>query len=198
MKPTIAPAPVGERLPPVRLVLLTPGSAPVSPSTCVSAADLAGATARLAARLGLPARLLAGADPDAALAALAAEPAGWLASLAEDPGGWQAWGGSWAQVLGAWRQPCLLLLPPPAVGSGLPAAYTALLEHHGVPLVGLLQLDGTWDGPLRAAEGLPWLGRLGSGPGIDAACETIPADEDEDEGLAAIALGRRWSRLIAA
>ncbi len=179
MKPAVAPAPPGEPRPPLRLVLLSPGPA------AVSATDLGRAAARLAARLALPARRLDGADPDAALAALAAEPAGWLASLAEDPGGWQAWGGSWAQVLGSWRQPCVLLLPTLPAGSGLPAAYTALLERHGVPLLGLLQLGGAWDGTLRAAEGLPWLGRLEDDPG-----------EGDDDELALVALGRCWSRLI--
>ena len=77
--------------------------------------ELEGLTAvagRLAAAERVALRELAKAkDPDASLAALTAGAAGpWLAALPLDPGLPLARGGSWAEALGAWRQPCLLVV----------------------------------------------------------------------------------------
>ena len=133
------------------LVLLSPGG--VSP----------GDGARLAGLLGL--RPLAGAvdpqaDPQAAMAQLAAEPQGWLMPLGLDPGAVLAQPGCWSEALGAWRQPALLQLPAAEAESGLARAYTALLVAAGVPLVGLVQLGGPWQPERRRVDGLPWLGWL--------------------------------------
>ena len=168
--------------PPLRsgsgLVLLAPGGLadPLVP-------------ANLAALLGL--RLLAGSDDDPArvLAALADQPEGWLLPLPIDPGQELNSGGCWAEVLGAWRQPALLLIAPQAP-AGAPRAYSALLQSAGVPLLGLVQLGGRWDREVRRRDGLPWLGWQ---PSIEA--------RDED-GMAAAELRaasrRRWRELSAA
>lgn len=123
---------------------------------------LAAVAARLAAAEGVALRQLAGAgDPDAGLAALTAETTGpWLAALPLDPGLPLERGGSWAEALGAWRQPCLLVVRGEQMDSGLPAAGTALLERWRVPLAGLVQVGGDWQPTERRRDGLPWLGWL--------------------------------------
>ena len=133
------------------LVLLAPAG--------VSPAD----GARLAGLLGL--RSLActaqgQADPQALMARLAAEVEGWLLPLGLDPGAELAKPGCWSEALGAWRQPVLLQLSAAEAESGLARAYTALLVVAGVPLVGLVQLDGPWQPERRRLDGLPWLGWL--------------------------------------
>lgn len=131
------------------------------------------------------------ADPDAALAAIArqAEGGGWLASLERDVGLALADGRSWAEALGAWRQPALLVIPDGQLASGVPAAATALLRHWQVPLLGLLQWGGTWQVGPRQRDGLPWLGRLPEDDRNDP-------DEDDGHGLAvAAALALRWRQL---
>ncbi|MBW4531461.1 MAG: hypothetical protein KME02_12330 [Aphanothece saxicola GSE-SYN-MK-01-06B] len=122
---------------------------------------LAAVAARLAAAEGVPLRPLAGADdPDVGLAALTAVPGPWLTALPLDPGLPLARGGSWAEALGAWRQPCLLVLRSEQMATGLPAAGTALLQHWRVPLAGLVQVGGDWQPAMRRRDGLPWLGWL--------------------------------------
>jgi hypothetical protein len=130
-------------------------------------------------------------QPASALAELLRQPSGWLAPLPLDPG-LPLDDGSWAEALGAWRQPTVLVVEAPQLATGLPAAATALLERWGVPLVGLIQWGGPWDGERRRRDGLPWLGWLDpfeveppAGP-----CPTEP------EGMLLAALGRRWRRLI--
>jgi hypothetical protein len=54
----------------------------------------------------------------------------------------------------------LLQLSAAEAESGLARAYTALLVVAGVPLVGLVQLDGPWQPERRRLDGLPWLGWL--------------------------------------
>ena len=159
------------------LVLLAPGG--VSP----------GDGARLAGLLSL--RPLAGAadpqaDPQAAMAQLAAEPQGWLLTLGLDPGAGLALPGCWSEALGAWRQPALLQLPAAEAESGLPRAYTALLVAAGVPLVGLVQLGGPWQPERRRVDGLPWLGWLPA--------ETPLAGSLEEEAAEALRLHllARW------
>ena len=123
---------------------------------------LAAVAGRLADAEGVDLRQLAGAnDPDAALTALTAVPAGpWLAALPLDPGLPLARGGSWAEALGAWRQPCLLVVRGEQMATGLPAAGAALLERWRVPLAGLLQVGGDWQPTERRRDGLAWLGWL--------------------------------------
>ncbi len=119
------------------------------------------AAAAMAAALSLPLQA-AVADPaldPASVLAAHAEGAGGLVPLALDPGAWLGPAGSWAEALGAWRQPTLLLLPEADL-AGPPAAYRALLAAVGVPLLGLVQLGGPWDGAARHGDGLPWLGWL--------------------------------------
>lgn len=133
------------------LVLLAPGG--VSP----------GDGARLATLLGLRPLACAAdrqADPQEAMAQLAAESQGWLLPLGLDPGAELAQPGCWSEALGAWRQPVLLQLPAVQTESGLARAYAAFLAATGVPLVGLVQQGGPWAPERRRVDGLPWLGWL--------------------------------------
>ena len=109
--------------------------------------------------------------PDLALEALAGgqSPVG-LACLGVDPGMALVDGLPWAQALGAWRQPTLLLVEAHQLAAGTAAATTALLRQHGAPLRGLIQWGSPWQAELRRRDGLPWLGALGL------------ADEDADGG----------------
>jgi hypothetical protein len=106
-------------------------------------------------------RLPADELPQQVLARLRSDGRPWIAALPCDPGLPLDGGGSWAEALGAWCQPVLLLVPGDQLDSGLPAAATALLRQWGVPLVGLLQWDGPWNPERRRADGLPWLGAAG-------------------------------------
>jgi hypothetical protein len=186
------------------LVLLTLGATqdPNGPAQLLPAV-----ATRLGALTGLPLATIS--DPSraaASLAQLTAQPEPWLAPLPLDPGLWLP-GGSWAEALGAWRQPCLLAFASSQLATGLPAAATALLERWSVPLVGLIQWEGEWDGACRRADGLPWLGRLGAdAPGeaaaMDAAIEVAGSDgeglDQQEQALALrVALQRRCARLLA-
>ena len=42
--------------------------------------------------------------------------------------------------------------------SGAAAAYAALCRELQVPLLGLVQLQGPWNGPARRRDNLSWLG----------------------------------------
>jgi hypothetical protein len=149
------------------------------------------AAARLASLTTWPLRPL---DPDLSPPQVLAElgegrctrqaPA-WLAPLPVDPGLVSGSGGSWAERLGAWRQPTLLLLDASQLPTGWPAAATALLQQTQVPLVGLIQWGGMWEPARRRQDGLPWLGALAAADGDG---------EDEGEALLA-ALARRWRAL---
>ncbi|MBD2550288.1 hypothetical protein H6G65_11990 [Microcystis elabens FACHB-917] len=161
---------------------------------------LAVVAARLAAAEGVAVRELAGAgDPDGGLAALTAEARGpWLAALPLDPGLPLERGGSWAEALGAWRQPCLLVVRGEQLDTGLPAAGAALLERWRVPLAGLLQVGGDWDPAERRRDGLAWLGWL---PEIgEAEIGEIAAIEQNEQAMAALqqVLRGRWRVLQAA
>ncbi|SBO42915.1 hypothetical protein [Cyanobium sp. NIES-981] len=137
----------------------------------------------LAAALGLAlAPALDPADPPQQLSALhrrsrspGAPPR--LVPLPIDPGRTLDEGSCWAEALGAWRQPALLLLSADQQRSGLPAAMTALLRQAAVPLVGLVQWGLPWQAALRRRDGLPWLGALPTAipadPGAAEACEEL-------------------------
>ena len=127
---------------------------------------------------GLVAGAAAGADPPHRLAALAEQPGAWLWPLPVDPGAFLGDQGSWAEALGAWRQPCLLLIPAAAAATGPAAAYHALLMGQGVPLIGLIQWGGPWLARDRRRDGLPWLGWL--------------ADPQEQDPLAASDQDQAW------
>jgi len=113
--------------------------------------------------------------PQRSLAALATNPGSWLAPLGRDPGLALPGGGTWAEALGAWRQPCVLLLPAPQLASGLAAATTALLRQERVPLLGLIQWGGPWCPRARVQDGLPWLGWLADGEAEAALPATLLA-----------------------
>jgi len=167
-----------------QLVLASAGS---EPATTLAASQ------RLASLLALP---LADWPPSgsatARLAALGERPAPRLIPLLEDPGEWIAPDGRWADALGAWRQPTLLLLEAAAVDGGRAAAYTALLLECRVPLVGLVQWGGLWNPQVRRREGLAWLGALG-GPSPPA-----PGSIDEEQELALVhSLRLRWGQLLS-
>ena len=110
------------------------------------------------------------ADPGPqAQASLAALQNGILAPLTQDPGRTMADGAHWAALLGAWRQPCVLLVGVEQLDSGVAAATTALLRQWQVPLLGLVQWQGPWNPQARLADQLPWLGWLdGLEQGADA------------------------------
>jgi hypothetical protein len=144
---------------------------------------------RLAALLQLRLLPLCGGaeEADRCLAQLALEPQGWLLPLGLDPAADLEWGGCWAERLGAWRQPVLLLVPVRLVEQGPARAYSALLQREAVPLLGLVQLGGPWRPERRRCDGLPWLGWL---PALDGA----PGDANEQacEALR-LQLMKRWS-----
>lgn len=142
-----------------------PGLVLVAPAGVSVAADQA--LAQLLQLECLPPLRDPQADPAIALAALAQRPgpAAWLQPLGLDPGAWLGPGGAWADALGAWRQPTLLVVPGAAAGSGPAAAYRALLALAGVPLVGLVQWGGAWRPGERRSDGLPWLGWLPAADG---------------------------------
>lgn len=147
---------------------------------------LAGASPALAGLLGLSQRPLAPSDlPQQALATLAEAGPSWLAALPLDPGLPLPSGGHWAEALGAWRQPTVLLLEASQQTTGLPAAATALLEQWRVPLVGLIQWGpaATWEEEARHSDGLPWLGWLE--PAGEAGESLVPA------------LRLRWQALLS-
>ncbi|MEB3276276.1 MAG: hypothetical protein VKM92_04840 [Cyanobacteriota bacterium] len=176
------------------LVLLSCGTgAQIAALQAAAAAPLA-----LALQLSLHHGLAAGPGSDhggAAQQALAALPAASLAVLPLDPGlPLGAGQGHWAAQLGAARQPCLLLLSAEQAASGVPAAATALLLQWRVPLLGVAQWGGQWDAVARRHDGLPWLGWLDDGAGVDAQPVAEPAD-----GTEALVLSTRlrWRQLLA-
>lgn len=143
---------------------------------------------RLAALTGVPlASIPTPRHPPQALATLAALEGGWLAPLPLDVG-LSLEEGSWAEALGAWRQPTLLVWTAPQLATGLPAAATALMERWSVPLVGLLQWGGAWEAGGRRQDGLPWLGRLAEQP---------QTEDGGEEGALLAALEWRWRQRLA-
>jgi len=172
-------------MPPLHLLLLAQGP---SASLGAAGAFLASTTDRLAHLLGVPVGTLDGvADPQRTMAQLSRCPDPWLASLPLDPGLALDGGGHWAELLGAWRQPSLLVLEHGQLATGMPAAGTALLQRWQVPLVGLIQWGGPWDPEARRRDGLPWLGCLAERP-----AQTLT--DGGDEALA-LRLLRRWAQL---
>jgi hypothetical protein len=118
----------------------------------------------LARRLALPHRRIHDPLlPHGQLDQLQAQEGGWLASLPLDPGQSLPDGGTWAEALGAWRQPTLLTIRWQQLASGAAASTVALLRQWRVPVVGVLQWGGAWDAEGRRRDGLPWLGRLEDG-----------------------------------
>jgi len=111
----------------------------------------------------------------------------WLAPLPLDPG-LALVQGSWAEALGAWRQPTLLVVDQAQLVTGIPAAATALLERWSVPLVGLLQWGGGWDASARRRDRLPWLGQL---------ADTEGADPDADPAAMLLLSWSRWRDRLA-
>ena len=160
------------------------------------------AAPRLATLFSLVVRDLSdGCDPAAALTSLhSGDPvppgdrsAPWLAPLSLDPGVTLAGGGTWAEALGAWRQPTVAVLHHDQLESGRPAALAALLMRWQVPLLGLIQWGGLWEPHARRCDGLPWLGSVAAaGPsGLSAGME----DLEQETGLA---FRRRFRLLVEA
>ena len=179
-------------LPPLQLLVLAQGQAG---SLGGSAACLPAAADRLAHLLGLPVRTIDGlVHPQQAMAQLSRCPDPWLAALPLDPGLGLDSGGSWAELLGAWRQPSLLVLDHIQLATGLPAAGTALLQRWQVPLVGLIQWGGPWNPVARRQDGLPWLGCLAGQPAEQVDSSGVSLTEVEDETLG-LRLRWRWAQL---
>ena len=90
---------------------------------------------------------------------------------------------SWLQTLADWRQPVLLLTIAESDGAipGTAPAYAALCRELHVPLLGLVQLQGHWNGPARRRDGLSWLG-------------WIPEDHHSEQTACLDALARRLQR----
>ncbi len=86
-----------------------------------------------------------------------------LLGLPLDPGLPLVCGGHWAEALGAWRQPAVLVFSAEQLQTGVPAAMTSLLKNWQVPLVGLVQWGEPWASADRCRDGLPWLGALQAG-----------------------------------
>jgi hypothetical protein len=141
----------------------------------------------LARRLALPHRRISDPLlPQGQLDQLQALAGGWLASLPLDPGQSLRDGGTWAEALGAWRQPTLLTIRWQQLASGAAASTIALLRQWRVPVVGVLQWGGSWDVEARRRDGLPWLGRLEDAP---------PAEAEGCAGPLEELLLRRWALL---
>ena len=75
------------------------------------------------------------------------------------------WCGLWA----AWRLPVVLALPGSERIAADAALHEALLQRRQVPLLGLLQVGGSWDEPQRRRDALPWLGCWDSAESLDLA-----------------------------
>lgn len=145
------------------------------------------AARRFARTLSLPYRPIAEpAAPHRQLRQLQGTSGGWFASLPLDPGQALMDGSTWAEALGAWCQPALVIIGAQQLSSGAAASTTALLRQWRVPLLGLLQWGGSWKAESRRRDGLPWLGRL----------EEAPATEGNDTAheLADLLL-HRWALL---
>jgi hypothetical protein len=172
--------------PPLRLVL-------VGAAAAAAASGVEPAAGRLAALIGVSALppLQAATDQraqagvDALMAELLGRDGSWLVPLPQDPGRFQPWGGRWSELLGAWRQPTVLLIEDHQADGGLPSASTALLQCCNVPLLGLIQWGGSFDPEARRRDGLPWLGCLAQGTGTDA------------DQVLALSLKQRWDRIAA-
>ena len=87
---------------------------------------------------------------------------------------------SWLQALADWRQTVLLLTTANSDGAipGTAPAYAALCRELHVPLLGLVQLQGSWNGKARRRDGLSWLG-------------WIPEDHHSEQADCLDALARR-------
>ena len=118
-----------------------------------------------------------GADPQTVL--MDNSTADVLLRLCGDAASLHPNGGNWLEALADWRRPVLLLVPGDPHGGvpGTAAAYTALCRQLGVRLLGLVQLQGTWDQESRRRDGLPW-------------CGWLPAPESEEHSDAMEALCR--------
>ncbi|MGC5198324.1 hypothetical protein ACLD7X_016230, partial [Aphanothece microscopica RSMan92] len=142
---------------PPALVLLGAGRAPEVAALTATAGPVLASALALSLEAPLPP-----ADPHGGLAALAerasSSGSGALVPLPLDPGEPLADGSTWAEALGAWRQPALLLITAEQQASGLAAAMVALARQEGVPLAGLIQWGLPWRPELRRRQGLPWLG----------------------------------------
>ncbi len=160
-----------------------------------SADCLPTAVDRLAQGLNLPVRTIGSlADPQQAMAQLTLCRDPWLAAFPVDPGLGLDCGDCWAELLGAWRQPSLLVLEHVQLATGLPAAGTALLQRWQVPLVGLIQWGGPWNPDARRRDGLPWLGCLAGQPAELAEPSAVAVTEVADEALV-LRLRWRWAQL---
>ncbi len=97
-----------------------------------------------------------------------------LTQLLGDAAKAQLDGGSWLEALGAWRVPTILFALASSDGTvhGVASAYVALCKELSVPLIGIIQLGGSWDAGKRTLDGLPW-------------CGWIPNEENEIGNLKA-------------
>ncbi len=109
-----------------------------------------------------------------------------LVSLIGDAAIPKSHGDSWFEELGAWRQPTILLAFPLASEEipGSVPAYAALCSTLSVPLLGVVQIGGSWSPTLRRRDGLPWCGWMPDPLKPfekDKDCETLTAKEEIEE-----------------
>ena len=64
--------------------------------------------------------------------------------------------------MGDWHQPVILLVKALSSGDtpGYVFAYSALCKQSSVPLVGIVQIGGTWEMSKKLEDNLPWCGCL--------------------------------------
>jgi hypothetical protein len=74
------------------------------------------------------------------------------------------------------------------LGTGIPAAATALLQRWSVPVLGLLQWGGIWDASTRRRDGLPWIGQL---------ADLAVPDPDADPAAVLLLSWSRWRDRLA-
>ena len=69
-------------------------------------------------------------------------------------------GMSWIEALASWKKNTILLTKPLASGQipGTATAYVALCEKIKLPLLGIIQIAGSWEVNHRRLDGLPWCG----------------------------------------
>ncbi len=85
-----------------------------------------------------------------------------LVQLLGDPAIFNSKGGSWLEALANWKKSIALMVEPLPSGEipGVAAAYVSLCESLSVPLLGIIQIGGTWNPLNRRLDGLPWCGWL--------------------------------------
>ncbi len=132
-------------------------------------------------------------DPNKILGQLSND--GRLALLTGDPAVLNSFGQTWLEALGAWRNPTILIVSPLESGEipGTAAAYAALCKTLSVPLIGIIQLGGSWEDHPRRLDNLPWCGLIPDQENrVNKQTETFYKKEDQNLEVTAL---RLWHQL---